>query len=185
MMGVETTITASPNLAASLGALKKTVLFRAISRGMERGTLAIASRIQNERLSGRGPFPVAQQRLGIGRGDNKGYSGGRLRKAVRGTKPQTRDNEVTTSIGANVSYAAAHEFGFSGTVAVKAHEVTMTKLFGRKLKAPLRFSRLASKRNVKIPERRPFRAGIESNIGLLEREIAREVVNEVRKGGKA
>ncbi len=176
-MNVETTITASPNLAGALDALKMPVMLRAVARGMQRGTLLIAGRIQKDRLSGKGPFPVAQQKLGV--------VTGRLSQSVRGTQPQSSGDAVTTSIGTNVKYAAAHEFGFKGEVNVKAHEVTMTKLFGRKLKEPLRFSRLAARRKVNIPERRPFRAGIEENIGLLEREVSLEVINEIKTGGKA
>ena len=176
-MPLETTITASPNLAGALNALKPAVLLRAISRGMKRGTLLIAGRVQTERLSGKGAFPVSEHRLGV--------RSGRLRAAVRSTAPQVNGNEVTTSIGTNVKYAAAHEFGFQGTVTVRAHEVKMTKLFGRKLKSPLRFSRLAARRKMNVPERRPFRTGIEQNIGLLEREVAREVVADIQGGKQA
>lgn len=174
-MSVETVMEVSPDLGHALVALKPEVLLRSVSRGMERGTLLIAGSIQKERLSGKGPYPVPEQRLGI--------MTGRLRKAVRSTKPKISSMTVTTSIGANVGYAAAHEFGFEGVVNVKAHEVTMKKLFGRKLKKPLRFTRLASSRRMKVPERRPFRAGIQQNMGMLEQEVAREVVNEVKGAG--
>lgn len=174
-MPVETTITASPDLSRALEALKPAVMLRAVGRGMGRGTLLIVGHIQRTRLSGKGPFPVADHRLGI--------VTGRLRKAVRGTEAKISGDTVKTSIGTNVSYAAVHEFGFTGTVNVKAHEVNMKKLFGSRLKTPLRFSRLASQRKVHIPERRPFRTGIEENLPLLEREITREVVNTIRGGG--
>lgn len=173
-----TTITASPNLAAALNALKPEATLRAVVKGMKRGTLLITAAVQKERLSGKGPFAPSLQKLGVGRG-GKGYAGGRLRQSVRGTDAQISGSTVTTSIGSNVSYAAAHEFGFSGQVKVRAHEITMTKLFGRKLKAPLRFTRLASTRNVKIPERKPFRAGINENLPKLEAEIEREVVKSM------
>jgi phage gpG-like protein len=165
---LSTTIAVSPDLSAALEALKPAALKRAVARGMKRGTLLIAGAVQTERLTGKGPFPVAQQRLGV--------RSGRLRRSVRGTAPQIQGDTVTTSIGSNVKYAAAHEFGFKGTVTVKAHEVTIKKLFGRKLKTPLRFSRLAHQRNVTIPERRPFRTGIEASLNLIEDEITREVI---------
>jgi phage gpG-like protein len=168
---IETTITASPNLASALKALKPEATLRAIVKGMKRGTMLITAAVQKERLTGKGPFAPSLQRLGV--------VTGRLRQSVRGTDPQLSGSTVTTSIGSNVKYAAAHEFGFKGTVKVRAHEVTMTKLFGRKLKAPLRFTRLASSRKVNIPERKPFRAGINENLPKLEAEIEREVVKSM------
>lgn len=175
-MSLETVIQMRPDLGAALQGLKPAVMGRAIARGMQRGGLLIAGRIQAQRLSGKGPFPAAQKKLGV--------RTGRLRQSVRATHPQIKGNEVTISIGSNVRYAAAHEFGFSGTVAVKRHEVTMTKLFGRQLQEPLRFSRLASQRKMRVPERAPFRTGIKDNLKLMEREVQREVLNEF-KGGKA
>lgn len=171
-MSPQTTIKVSPKLGRALEGLKPQVMTAAIARGMRRGTLLIAGKVQAERLSGKGPFPVSQQKLGV--------VTGRLRQSVRSTEPEIAGNTVRTSIGSNVRYAAAHEFGFKGKVKVRAHEVTMNKLFGRKLAEPLRFSRLASQRNVNIPERRPFREGIEANVKLLEREVAREVTSEFK-----
>lgn len=170
---LETTIQVSPDLRLALEALKPEAVLRAVVKGMKRGTLLITGAVQKERLTGQGPFAPSQNKLGV--------ITGRLRRSARGTDPQISGSTVTTSIGSNVSYAAAHEFGFKGTVKVRAHEVTMTKLFGRKLQAPLRFSRLPSQRKVNIPERKPFRTGISENIGLLEREIEREVVTTMNR----
>lgn len=174
-MSAETIIQMKPDLGAVLPGLKPDVLRRAIARGMNRGTLVIAGKIQTQRLSGKGPFPVAQHKLGV--------KTGTLRKSVRPTLAQTRGDEVVTSIGSAVRYAAVHEFGFTGTVPVKAHEVTMKKLFGRKLKEPLRFSRLAHQRKVNTPARAPFQTGIEEHAEIVEREITREVVKEFQGGG--
>lgn len=175
-MNLDTQVTVSPDLAAAMSGLKPAALVRAVTLGMRRGTLLIASAVQSQRLTGQGPFAPSQQRLGV--------VTGRLRRAVRATAPVVNGDQVMTSIGANVSYAAAHEFGFRGIVNVRAHEVTMTKLFGRKLKAPLRFTRLASKRKVNIRERRPFRAGIAENLAHLENEISRAVVDGITKGNR-
>lgn len=164
----ETTITISDQLRASLQALKPVVMLRAVAKGMERGTLVIAGKIQKERLTGKGPFPIPQNRLGV--------VTGRLRQSVRTTKPQINGDQVTTSIGSNVSYAALHEFGFSGLVKVKAHPVTIEKAFGRKLKAPVTFTRKAHERSVTIAERKPFRTGIAEHLGDIETEITREVL---------
>lgn len=177
MTTLETSVQASPDLTAAIKGLKPEVMARAIARGMRRGTLLIAGRIQSQRLSGKGPFPASQQRLGV--------VTGRLRQSVRASEPVFKDNEVVTSIGSVVKYAKTHEFGFAGSVKVKAHEVTMTSLFGRKLAQPLRFSRLPSQRKMSIAERRPFRAGITEHIGLVEREVAREIAAGFKGGSQA
>lgn len=167
---LEVTAKLTPDVEAALRGLKPDALRKAIARGMHRGTLLIKGRIEAQRLTGKGPFPVSQHRLGV--------VSGRLRQSLRMSGPVVSGDTITTSIGTNVEYAAAHEFGFNGSVKVRAHEVTMTKLFGRKLETPLRFSRLPFTRKVTIPERRPIRAGIEANMNLIEREIVREVTRK-------
>lgn len=173
MLTLETTpLKRDAALEKALAGLKPETLKRVVAKGLTRGTLLLVGQIQAKHLTGKGPFPVAQHKLGV--------ISGRLRQSLRGTPARIEGDNVVSSIGTVVSYARAHEFGFSGRVNVRAHEVTMTSLFGKKLSEPLRFSRLASTRQVKIPERRPIRAGIEANGELLNREIAREVTKHLQ-----
>lgn len=170
---LELTHSLRPEVAAALAGLKPAALKRAIGTGLMRGVALIKGQIEKDRFTGKGPFVASLQRLGV--------DTGRLRKSIRTYQsPAIKEvnGALVTSIGSNVEYMAPHEFGFSGKVNVRAHEVTMTKLFGRKLAQPLRFSRLASVRQVKIPERRPIRAGIAENMPILEREIIREVTRK-------
>jgi hypothetical protein len=168
MLTVSTTpLKPSPALQRALAGVKLEALKGIVARGLTRGTLLMAAQIQAKRLTGKGPFPVSQHKLGV--------VSGRLRQSIRPTAARIEGDSVISSIGSVVSYLKAHEFGFSGAVKVRAHEVTMTSLFGKKLAEPLRFSRLASTRQVKIPERRPIRTGIEENAPLLNREITREL----------
>lgn len=168
MLTVSTTpLKPSPELQRALAGVKPDVLKGIVARGLTRGTLLMAAQIQAKRLTGKGPFPVSQNKLGV--------VSGRLRQSIRATEARIEGDSVIASIGSNVSYLKAHEFGFSGSVKVRAHEVTMTSLFGKKLAEPLRFSRLASSRKVNIPERRPIRTGIEESAPLLNREITREL----------
>lgn len=161
-----------PALEKALAGLKREPLLGVVARGLSRGVLLVAGRIQVKRLTGKGPFPVSQHKLGV--------ISGRLRQSLRATEARIEGDNVIASIGTKVGYARAHEFGFNGAVKVRAHEVTMTTLFGRKLAEPLRFSRLASTRKVKIPERRPIRTGIEENAQVLSNEIARELKKHLR-----
>lgn len=67
------------------------------------------------RFTGKGPFPVSQNRLGI--------VTNRLRKSMRATAPQVEaaGSNISLSMGSNVSYFAPHEFGFKGRVQVRGH----------------------------------------------------------------
>lgn len=80
---------------------------RAIKRGMDRALQIVSGRIQQRRLTGRGPFPVAQHRLG--------ERTGQLKLRTRATPAQitSEGNQavVTGAIGSSVKYAAVHEFG--------------------------------------------------------------------------
>lgn len=157
-----------PNLDAALRGLKPDVMVGAVRRGMDRGTQLVTDRIRRTRLTGQGPFAVADHRLGV--------KSGRLRKSLQWTKGVVSGLAVTTAIGAVVKYAAAHEFGFSGKVPVKAHQRTATKAFGVKLSEPKPHSVKAHQRTVRVPERRPIRSGIEESLDVFNREITREVV---------
>lgn len=74
-----------------------------IAKGMQRTNLMLVSRIQAERLTGKGPFPVEEHRLGI--------QSGRLRSSLNAGPVTIGNNKVEASIGSNVKYAAIHEFG--------------------------------------------------------------------------
>lgn len=75
----------------------------AIQRGVNRASQLVVAGIQEKRLTGQGPFPVSEGRLGV--------RTNRLRSSLRATAAQTQDGEVTATIGTNVVYAAIHEYG--------------------------------------------------------------------------
>ena len=164
-------------------------LLAAIVRGQTKGTAFIHGAITKERLTGQGPFPVDQHRLGV--------KSGLMRKSLRWTKAESNGNTVTSAIGTNVRYAGAHEFGFSGNVQVKAHtrvHYTEKTAKGTKSisgKSALRVSRKGGKRalnidfksgqvrahtrKVNILERAPIRTGVREHRDVIATEIAREV----------
>ena len=80
---------------------------RAIKRGMDRSLQIVSGRIQEKRLTGHGPFPKEEHRLG--------ERTGQLKLRTRATPAQitsTGQNAVVTgAIGSSVKYAAIHEFG--------------------------------------------------------------------------
>lgn len=80
---------------------------RAIQRGMTRALLIVAGRIQERRLTGRGPFPVIERRLGERSGQLK------LRtRATPATITGTGDKAtITGAIGSSVKYAEYQEYG--------------------------------------------------------------------------
>jgi hypothetical protein len=107
----------------------------AIRRGLDIGNIRAVSRIKVRRMTGTGPFPVGQHRLG--------HRSRRLIRAFTASRARVVDARkiiVATSMGSNVSYFGAHEFGFSGKIRVKAHERD-----GRPVRAHLR--------HVRVPER--------------------------------
>lgn len=165
---ITASIQVPPNLDAALRGLKPDVMIAATRRGMDRGTQLVVGQIIRTRLSGQGPYAVAAHQLGV--------RSGRLRKSLRGTEAEVSGNAITSMIGSKVGYAAAHEFGFKGKVPVPAHSRTITKAFGKKLKAASTHAVKAHQRSVNIPERRPIRTGIEENLPTFSNEITREVV---------
>lgn len=72
--------------------------------------------IQAERMSGTGPFPVEQGRLGV--------VTNRARRSLRPARAVVTASGIDSAIGSNVRYLGAHEFGFAGTVTVRAHTRT-------------------------------------------------------------
>lgn len=169
---LEASVTVSPNLEAALRALKPDVMRRAIGAGMVRATELIKGQIERKRLTGKGPFPPSQNKLGV--------ITGRLRQSLTYSKDATLNGDaIRTHIGSNVKYLAAHEFGFNGNVKVKPGRMKITQVFGRKLASPLVANRRAFTRKMRIPERAPIRTGIKEHFALIDREIALAVKREL------
>jgi len=80
---------------------------RAIQRGMNRALLITAGRIQERRLTGKGPFPISFHKLG----ERSGQLKLRTRSQNARILNQGREIVVEGAIGSSVVYAAANEFG--------------------------------------------------------------------------
>ncbi len=108
-MSVAITIQLSPQaLALSDKFKRKPQEFpQAIKRGMTRALAVVSGRIQERRLTGHGPFPATEHRLGERTGQLK------LRTQSTPATVTTEGEQavVTGAIGSSVFYAAFNEFG--------------------------------------------------------------------------
>ena len=130
--------------------------------------------------------------------DTLGVVTSRLRNSLRATPAQMEGNTVVATIGTNVSYAAVHEFGYSGTEQVRAHTRRIGKVKGKKSGAevakfqgnafgrPRRTSRKgesntvnvrAHSRKVNIPARAPIRKGLEDRSGAIASALQSALTN--------
>ena len=80
---------------------------RAVKRGMDKGLAITSGRIQEQRLTGHGPFPVALHRLG----ERTGQLKLRTRASEAKIVSEGTQSVVTGAIGSSSSYAAYQEFG--------------------------------------------------------------------------
>lgn len=92
-----------------------TRLLGPLAKAWGSGAQEVLGRAVRGRFTGKGPFPVSQNRLGV--------VTNRLRRSMRATLPQVNETSgvISVSMGSNVSYYAPHEFGFRGRVQVKGH----------------------------------------------------------------
>jgi phage gpG-like protein len=128
---------------------------QAIKRGMDRALQIVRGRIQENRLSGIGPYPSGERRLG--------EVTGLLRGSVRAEPAVIQGNQVVGSIGTNVIYGRVHEFGM--TIYPRVAKYLVFKIAGKTIFA---------KRSV-IPERAPFRTGVTENVDFIAGEISGEI----------
>lgn len=159
------------------------ILRKGIAAGMDKAGALMVSDIQAKRLSGKGPYPVDEGRLGqVTR---------RLRTSVRFTRAQIAGDLVHQTMGTNVSYAGVHEFGFNGQVHVPgftrrqrsrdrvAVENTTTKTGKPKKRKVVVASGIAfvkaHTRWMQIPARAPFGHGVADNTPTYTREIGTAV----------
>jgi hypothetical protein len=124
---------------------------RAIKRGMDTALSIVRGRIQQNRLSGKGPYPPSEHRLGI--------VTQQLQRSLREEPAVIAGGTVTGAIGTPVVYGAVHEFGFSGTVR----------------------GRGGASRKMEMPERAPVRTGINENADFIAGEISKAIADNFKK----
>lgn len=147
-MNVTIDITRSEGLKALLQRARNlpAETLQALGKALTASGHTIVGNAVKDRFTGlKGPFPVSEHRLGAT------VQKPRLRLSITNTPPQIREGEsaVTMGFGSNVRYFGVHEFGFSGSVPVRAHQ-----RLGRPVRAHSRF--------VKIPARAPMQTELRS-----------------------
>lgn len=100
---------------------------------------------------------------------------GNLRRSIHQRVTNT-GGAVIGEVNTNVRYGAAHEYGFAGTVNVKASLRQVRQAFGRPLKSPRYVQVRAHSRNVKLPERSFLRTALRD----LKPEIEADLRNSVK-----
>lgn len=85
---------------------------------------------------------------------------GRLRRSIHKSDVVDSGNEISGTVGTNVQYAAVHEYGFAGTVTVKAHMRMIKQAWGKALKNPHEVSVRSHGRQVNLPERSFLRSAL-------------------------
>lgn len=167
-------------------------MMEAMAKGMKRENQLTYRAIQQERLTGIGPFPPEEHRLGV--------RSHRLRGGAWASAPVISGTQVTSSIGDNVEYAAIHEFGGrivhkprSGTVRLRtdAQGELLRQvgghlaIFAKKTHKRTKDVQYQSKgHETVIPERAPFRTGIGERIDALGRGMSRDLVDAWEGRGK-
>lgn len=106
-----------------------------VHKGMLRSLIKLQRMVKQEKLSGQ----VLHVRTGT------------LRRSINYAITSEGDSVITGVVGTNVSYAAAHEYGFKGTVGVRSY-VRENKNGSSIVKA--------HSRNVDIPERSFLRSAL-------------------------
>ena len=133
---------------------------KAVQRGLESALVTVTESLKTRRLSGRGPYPPSQHKLGA--------RSGVLRDSVY-YRTSVRGNTVTGTIGSDVLYAPVHEYG--AVIHARNKPYLVFKIRGKTIRA----------KSVTIPERAPFRTEAES--AQTARIIAHEVTSEVERLG--
>jgi phage gpG-like protein len=100
-------------------------------------------RLAKEKVSG----PVLKNRTGT------------LRRKIN-QRVMDAGNSITASVGLSLAYAAAHEYGFEGTVNVKEHLRMMKVAFGRPVKDPHQITVHAHPMKMNLPERSFLRSSL-------------------------
>jgi phage gpG-like protein len=175
------------NLIASLPALPQKMAAR-IAQVMDQQNQLTVGHIQRAHLTGRGPFPPEEHRLGV--------VTNRLRGSVNANAAKVNGDLVDSSIGSNVKYARIHEFG--GRIHHDSREMKVrlrTDARGnlvRQLGHLAVFAKNSHKRarettvqakayDVDMPERAPFRTGIAERAKNYGQSISAAIVGEWNK----
>lgn len=135
----------------------------AVVKSVARSALKLQSEVMENRLSG--------QVLNVRTGN--------LRRSIHQRVTNT-GSAVIGEVNTNVRYGAAHEYGFAGTVNVKASLRQVRQAFGRPLKSPRYVQIRAHSRNVNLPERSFLRSALRDMKPEIEADLRNSVKGALR-----
>jgi len=175
-------------IVSRLGASKE--ILESIRKAMDYQNQLTVGHIVEKRLTGRGPYPVSQHRLG-----ERSHL---YRKSLRAAKATFSGQTVESSIGANVKYAGVHEFGAvirhkarAGTVRLRTDNAgnlmrqpgklgTRLAVFAKRSHKNARTVGFSGKAySVTIPARAPITTGIQDRLEDYGRGVSERIVGDL------
>nr|DAQ42893.1 MAG TPA: virion morphogenesis protein [Caudoviricetes sp.] len=135
----------------------------AIVQSVGRSALRLQREVMQNRLSG--------QVLNV--------RAGNLRRSIHQRVTNT-GSAVIGEVNTNVRYGKAHEYGFTGTVNVKASLRQVRQAFGRPLKSPRYVQVRAHSRNVRLPERSFLRSALRDMKPMIETDLQKSIEGALR-----
>ena len=96
---------------------------------------------------------------------------GTLRRSIN-QRLEEQGSSITGSVGTNLSYAAAHEFGCHDEVTVREHLRTITKAWGRELKEAVTFTVAEHAMHMNLPEKSFLRSALDDMKVEIRDELA-------------
>lgn len=135
----------------------------AIVQSVGRSALRLQREVMQNRLSG--------QVLNVRTGN--------LRRSIH-QQVTSSGSAVIGEVNTNVRYGKAHEYGFAGTVNVKASLRQVRQAFGRPLKSPRYVQVRAHSRNVRLPERSFLRSALRDMKPMIETDLQKSIEGALR-----
>lgn len=136
----------------------------AVEKSIGRSVLKLQREVMRNRLSG--------QVLNVRTGN--------LRRSIQHQQVTSSGGLVVGEVNTNVRYGVAHEYGFAGTVNVKASMRRIRQAFGRPLKSPRYVQIRAHSRNVKLPERSFLRSALRDMKPKIEADLQKSIKRALR-----
>ncbi len=175
---------AAQKIVANLQTLPAQIM-AAVAGAMDKANQLAIAKIQRDHLTGRGPYPPEQHKLGI--------VTNRLRGSVNASAAEVQGQQVVSAIGSNVVYAKIHEFG--GRIKIQARNAKVRlktdargnlirqlananlAIFARKTHRRVRETNVTIPAyEVIMPERAPFRTGIEESLPTYKKFVSAGIV---------
>ena len=107
---------------------------------------------------------------------------GRLRDSLRIVTANDGGGMVSATVAADAPYAAAQEYGFTGTVDVRAHLRLINEAFGRSLRRGTEAVAVrAYPMRMNLPARAYLRSALASQADTVHAELAQAVAQAIRE----